>query len=92
MEGIHLEAPTVEGAVHHLTGEEQRLRRVTGRLLELQLDRVDWGKDPALTREVVFERLVSVKDSLADAQAALDVELLLHPEHIADQWGGDPRD
>lgn len=91
MEGIHLQTPSQSGAEHHFTGEQQKLHRITGRLMELLLDRADSGKDPALTRDVVFERLISVKDSLPDAQAALDQELELHPERIDDQWGWDTR-
>jgi hypothetical protein len=91
MEGMYLQSTAKAGVEHRFTGEEQKLHRVTGRLLELMLDRADSGVDPALTRDVVFERLISVKDSLPDAQAALDVELELHPEPIADQWGWDTR-
>lgn len=70
-----------------LDASQQRMRRVTGRLLELMLDRAEEGSDPNLTRDVVFERLNEVKDDLPAAQAALDAEMEFHAGPIHDQWG-----
>lgn len=87
MEAMYLPTPSDKPG-EHFSGEAQKLRRTTGRLLDLMLDRIDEGSDPTFTREMAFEQVTAVKDDLPSALAALDNEIALHGGHIdADQWG-----
>lgn len=89
MEGMFLPEPGK--SQEPVPAETQRLHRAQGRLLDLMLERVETQASPDFTREVVFERINSVKDDLPSCLALLDYEISLHPEPIHDQWGFDPR-